>query len=41
MKFLSHGDIISIFETFKVQNPNPQTELVAKNDFTLLVSVVL
>ena len=41
MKFLSHGDIVSIFETFKTQNPNPQTELVAKNDFTLLVSVVL
>ncbi len=41
MKFLSHGDIVSIFETFKAQNPNPQTELIAKNDFTLLVSVVL
>ena len=41
MKFLSHGDIISIFETFKAQNSNPQTELIAKNDFTLLVSVVL
>ena len=41
MKFLSHGDIVSIFETFKAQNPNPQTELIAKNDFTRLVSVVL
>ena len=41
MEFLSSQDIISIFEAFKAHNPNPQTELKATNDFTLLVSVVL
>ena len=30
-----------IFRRFKEQNPNPTTELVYKNEFQLLISVIL
>ncbi len=30
-----------IFERFRAQNPNPQTELIYKNPFELLIAVVL
>ena len=30
-----------IFEIFSKNNPNPKTELIYKNDFTLLVAVIL
>ena len=38
---LSKQQIVEILERFKVQNPNPKSELDFKNPFTLLVSVVL
>lgn len=38
---LSKQQIVEIMERFKVQNPNPKSELDFKNPFTLLVSVVL
>ena len=41
VRLLSLESIIQIFERFKAANPAPQTELLAPNDFTLLVSVVL
>ena len=41
VRLLSPESIIQIFERFKAANPAPQTELLAPNDFTLLVSVVL
>ena len=41
VRLLSPESIIQIFERFKQANPVPQTELLAPNDFTLLVSVVL
>ena len=41
MTFLSAGQIDEIFRRFKKDNPNPKTELIAPNPFTLLVSVVL
>ena len=41
VRLLSPESIIQIFERFKQANPAPQTELLAPNDFTLLVSVVL
>jgi len=34
-------NIIKIFKIFKKSNPNPQTELIYKNNFELLVSVLL
>lgn len=41
MKLLSESEIVQVFERFKKENQNPQTELLAPNDFCLLVSVVL
>lgn len=41
VRILSPESIIQIFERFKAANPAPQTELLAPNNFTLLVSVVL
>ena len=41
VRLLSPDSIIQIFDRFKAANPAPQTELLAPNDFTLLVSVVL
>lgn len=41
VRLLSPESIIQIFDRFKQANPAPQTELLAPNDFTLLVSVVL
>ena len=41
VRLLSPESIIQIFDRFKAANPAPQTELLAPNDFTLLVSVVL
>lgn len=38
---LSKQQIVETMERFKVQNPNPKSELDFKNPFTLLVSVVL
>ena len=38
---LSKQQIVEIMERFKVQNPNPKSELDFKNPFTLLVYVVL
>lgn len=40
-KQLSVATIQEIFRRFKEQDPNPSTELVAPNDFCLLVAVVL
>lgn len=41
MIFLTEKQIDEIFQRFKRANPAPQTELIAPNPFTLLVSVVL
>lgn len=41
IQLLNKEEIIAVFELFKTQNPEPKTELIAPNDFTLLVSVVL
>ena len=41
VQLLCPESIIQIFERFKQANPAPQTELLAPNDSTLLVSVVL
>lgn len=38
---LSREQVISLFERFKSENPVPKTELIATNNYTLLVSVVL
>ena len=38
---LSSEQVISLFERFKSENPVPKTELIATNNYTLLVSVVL
>ena len=38
---LSREQVISLFERFKSENPAPTTELIATNNYTLLVSVVL
>ena len=38
---LSREQVISVFERFKSENPAPTTELIATNNYTLLVSVVL
>lgn len=41
MTALSAGEIAEIMERFKAQNPNPESELVWKNPYTLLVATVL
>ena len=41
MKMLKPAEIRQVFDAFKAQNPNPQTELIAPNDYTLLVAVIL
>ena len=41
MILLSENEICTVFERFKKQNPDPVSELVWKNAYTLLVSVVL
>ena len=38
---LSREQVVSVFERFKSENPAPTTELIATNNYTLLVSVVL
>lgn len=40
-RFLCEKDIRAIFDRFRAANPHPQSELIAPNPFTLLVSVVL
>lgn len=39
--FIDDKSVNTIFERFLSENSNPQTELIAPNDYTLLVSVVL
>ncbi len=41
IELLTEGEIDSVFSIFKSINPEPKTELIAPNNFTLLVSVVL
>lgn len=41
IKFLSSTEIEEVFKCFQRQNPEPKTELIAPNTYTLLVSVVL
>lgn len=41
LKVLSKDKVILLFERFKENNPKPTTELIAPNNYTLLVSVVL
>ena len=41
MKLLSQNEIITVFERFKAQNPEPKPELNYYSPFTLLVAVVL
>ena len=41
LKVLSKDKVILLFERFKEKNPKPSTELIAPNNYTLLVSVVL
>lgn len=41
MKMLKPAEIRQVFDAFKAQNPNPQTELIAPNAYTLLVAVIL
>ena len=41
MKMLKAAEIRQVFDAFKAQNPNPQTELIAPNAYTLLVAVIL
>jgi endonuclease-3 len=41
MKLLTTKEICEVFDRFQKQNPDPKSELVWKNAFTLLVSVVL
>lgn len=41
LKVLSKDKVILLFERFKEKNPKPTTELIAPNNYTLLVSVVL
>ncbi|USO01523.1 MAG: endonuclease III [Alphaproteobacteria bacterium] len=38
---ISHATVAAIFQTFAARNPEPETELVYTNNFTLLVAVVL
>ena len=41
MQLLSSEEIVTVMERFKAHNPDPRSELVWKNPYTLLVSVVL
>ena len=41
MTLLTNGEIITVFERFKAQNPEPKPELNYYSPFTLLVAVVL
>lgn len=41
IKFLNSEEIEKVFQRFLESNPNPKTELIAPNTYTLLVSVVL
>ncbi len=41
MQLLSPSEIVTVMERFRAQNPEPKSELVWKNPFTLLVAVVL
>ena len=41
MKMLKPAEIRQVFDAFKAENPNPQTELIAPNAYTLLVAVIL
>lgn len=41
MSLLTNGEIITVFERFKAQNPEPKPELNYYSPFTLLVAVVL
>ena len=41
MELLSQTEIRKVFERLKKANPNPEPELIYKNAYTLLVSVVL
>ena len=41
VKLLGREQIIQIFDRFRAANPAPATELLAPNDYPLLVSVVL
>lgn len=41
MTLLSNQEIKTVFERFKKNNPEPKSELVYKNEYTLLVAVVL
>ena len=41
MALLKKSEIEAIFATWQKKNPQPKTELVAVNDYTLLVSIIL
>lgn len=41
MQLLSEDQIVDVMERFKARNPDPKSELVWKDPYTLLVSVVL
>lgn len=41
MTLLSEKEIVEVFERFRKQNPEPKSELEYKDEFTLLVAVVL
>ena len=41
MTLLTNDEIITVFERFKAQNPEPKPELNYYSPFTLLVAVVL
>ncbi|MBD5426840.1 MAG: endonuclease III [Treponema sp.] len=41
MQLLSEEQIVDVMERFKARNPDPKSELVWKDPYTLLVSVVL
>jgi endonuclease III len=41
IKLLTEKEICTVFDRFKEKNPDPASELVWKNAYTLLVSVVL
>lgn len=40
-KLLSENEVIEVFSRFRLQNPNPKSELEWSSPFTLLVAVVL
>lgn len=41
IKLLAESQITQVFERFRLNNPEPKTELIAPNPYCLLVSVVL